>query len=432
MGTASTGFWVKLSMSAMSGTGKGCGGLSSWQIRRKRTSRHRVAPCFSLRLPLGRVSLFGALFILAFAFIAFAQGPDAAQLFRDALEAQQRGDAALAVSNYENLLRLYPDIVAARANLGAALVSLGRLDDAIVQYQAALRQVPANRDLRLNLALIYFKKREYSKAANELGSLHQAEPANVHVAILLGICSARLHRDDDAISLLMPLEKTEPDNLDLEWALGSALIRSGRAQEGVERVEKVAERGHSAEAYALAAQSYLALALFDRARRDADAAVRLNPNLTHAYIVIGMIDEYAGDMKGAEAAFKMPLQANPNDSEAHLYLGALFYNERQLDAARAHLVRALELEPGSTLAHYQLAQVDRAQGDAQAAVKDLEAVEREQPEWLNPHVQLVALYFLLKRPDDGAREKKIVDRLMAEEQQHKTMVRALTPTLPSH
>jgi tetratricopeptide (TPR) repeat protein len=229
----------------------------------------------------------------------------------------------------------------------------------------------------------------------------------------------------------MPLEKTEPDNPDLEWALGSALIRSGRAQEGLERIEKVAAQGHSAEAYTRAAESYLTLGSYDRARRDADAAIHLNPNLPRAYIVIGMIDEYAGDLKGAEATFETSLQANPNDSETHLYLGALFYKERQLNAAREHLVRALELEPSSVPARYQLAQVEHAQGDVQAAVKDFEAIEREKPEWLNPHVQLAALYFFLKRPEDGAREKKIVDRLSAEEQQHKAMVRIINPPLLS-
>jgi tetratricopeptide (TPR) repeat protein len=390
-----------------------------------------VAPSFSLRLPLVRVSLFGALLILAFALVTFAQGPDAGQLFQDALEAQQRGDAALAVSKYENLLRLYPDMVAARVNLGVVLISLGRFDDAIMQYRTALRQAPSDRDLRLKLGLAYFKKRDYPKAADEFGSLHDAEPSNVRVATLLGICYVRLGRNDDAISLLMPLAKTEPDNLDLKWALGWALIGSGRAQEVLERVEKVAEQGHSAEAYILAAESYLTLTFFDRARRDADAAIRLNPNLPRAYIVIGVIDERVGDEKGARAAYEMALQANPNEFRAHFYLGALLYTERQLNAAREHLVRALELDPSSALARYQLARVERAQGDVQAAVKDLEAVEREEPHWLKPHVELAALYFFLKRRDDGAREKKIVDQLGAEEQQPEATMPIIIPPLPS-
>src|SRR5512139_2720211 len=97
--------------------------------------------------------LLAQLFILSLGYGASAQLPDPQNLFQEALAAQQRGDATLAARKYQELLWLYPDIVAARANLGVVLVSLGRFDEAITQYREALKQVPGNRDLRLNLAL---------------------------------------------------------------------------------------------------------------------------------------------------------------------------------------------------------------------------------------------------------------------------------------
>src|SRR5579863_666433 len=56
------------------------------------------------------------------------------QLFQEAQQAQQRGDNALAVSKYQELLRFHPEIVAAHADLAVVLVSLGRYDEAISQY----------------------------------------------------------------------------------------------------------------------------------------------------------------------------------------------------------------------------------------------------------------------------------------------------------
>ena len=47
-----------------------------------------------------------ALFILSLACTAFAQAPDPQQLFQEAAEAQQHGNAALAVRKYQELLRL--------------------------------------------------------------------------------------------------------------------------------------------------------------------------------------------------------------------------------------------------------------------------------------------------------------------------------------
>jgi hypothetical protein len=55
-------------------------------------------------------------------------------------------------------------------------------------------------------------------------------------------------------------------------------------------------------------------------------------------------------------------------------------------------------------------------GDYEAAAKELEGVVRDNPNWLEPHVQLTSLYYKLHRPADGAKERAIVDRLTAEQQ----------------
>jgi hypothetical protein len=50
--------------------------------------------------------------------------------------------------------------------------------------------------------------------------------------------------------------------------------------------------------------------------------------------------------------------------------------------------------------------------------------------WL-PHVERAALYFKLKRPEDGTREKQTVDRITEEERQKKTKSPVISPQLPS-
>jgi tetratricopeptide (TPR) repeat protein len=376
------------------------------------------------------LSLLGALCIATLAHAASAQAPDPEQLFREAFEAQQRGDAALAVRKYEELIRLHPEITAARANLGIVLVSLGRYDEAIAQYRAALKQVPDNPDLRLNLALAYYKKGDFVAAGDVFSSLHEAEPANVRIATLLGQCYVHLGRDAEVIALLEPLEQA--DNLDLEWALGSALIRSGRTQEGLQRVERVAQEGHSAEAYMLAAQAYLQMGLVTSARRNVDAAKKLNPNLPGLQTLDGIILDYSGDSKQAASAFQEAVRADPNDFQARLRLGAALYKARMLKAAREQLDAAVELDPNSSSARYELARVERAQGDLGAALKNLQIAERQEPGWIQPHIELVALYYLLKQPESSAEEKRIVQQLMAEKQKQGPVPGVTGLGAPSH
>ncbi len=88
---------------------------------------------------------------------ACAQSSSPEQLFRDAVAAQQHGDDAGAVRKYQELLKSYPDAVEVRANLGAALATLGRYDEAIEQYRAVLAKKRQRRSGGWNLALAYQK-----------------------------------------------------------------------------------------------------------------------------------------------------------------------------------------------------------------------------------------------------------------------------------
>jgi tetratricopeptide (TPR) repeat protein len=90
-----------------------------------------------MRLLLGGMVVFACV-------VVHAQAPSPQQLFQEAVAAQQRGDDALAVEKYRELLALQPDLPAALANLGAALSHMGRYDEAIAEYDAALEKRPGD------------------------------------------------------------------------------------------------------------------------------------------------------------------------------------------------------------------------------------------------------------------------------------------------
>ncbi len=364
----------------------------------------------------------------SFTAVGQAQGP--AELFRDALDTQQRGDLAAAVGKYQHLLQLYPDTLPARANLAVALVTLGRFDEGIKEYHKALTQAPDNFDLRLDLGIAYYTKGDFSSAATELEPLHRQQPSNPRIAVLLADSYSHTNRDADAISILLPVEAAEPQNLGAIWALGSAMIRVGRPEEGLPRIERVAREGRRAEAYAVAADTYLKLTQIDKARASVEEAARLNPDLPGLHTLRGNILDSATDQQGAIIEFEKAVAANPRDFEAELRWGVILYSQRKLEEASAHVNRALAIEPTSVLARYQLGRIQRAQEALDAAVKTLEAVVRDDPEWLPPHVELLALYYRLKRQEDGERERQIVDRLRAQEQQR--LQRALSPIPALH
>lgn len=398
---------------------------------RKASSRRpesgRLHP--GLRLLIVAALLLMAVF--AFRSPAVAQTPDLQQLFQQAAEAQQQKNYAVALKKYQEIIRQRPDMVAAHANLAIVLVSLQRFDEAIAEYRFALDRVPGNRALRLDLGLAYYKKGDFRGAGREFASLHWEDPENIQFATLLADCDVHLGRNDEAVALLTPLEKAHPDNLDIAWVLGRALIGAGKTREGLKRVQKVADQRHSVEAYQLAANLYLGLTYFDKARRDAEAVIRLNPRMSKAYVVLGMVADYSGDEEHAEQQFRKALSIDPKDLQARLQLASVLYNQRRLDEARQQLNRALSQDAGSSTAHLLLGRVERAQGNLQAALQNLKSAAQESPNWLAPHVDLVALYYALKQPAEGAKEKKIVNDLMAQERQSKDATKVILPRVPA-
>jgi tetratricopeptide (TPR) repeat protein len=354
--------------------------------------------------------------ILVFACLAMAQAPAPEQLFRDAVAAQQRGDDPTAIRKYRELLKMRPDVMEARANLGAVLARDGRFDEAIEQYRAALQRDPKNPAILYNLALAFYKKGAFAEAVKPLEALRAAEPSNARVAELAGECFTRLGQDDKAIEILRPLLAAHPEDLGAAWLLGSALVRTAQKREGLPLLERIGKEANNADAYLLAGQTALKMNEFERARDNAAAALRINPKIPGGLTLRGMVLPYLGDNAGAIAALEQALALNPGDFDANLNLGAVLHTERRLDEARSRLERAMKLQPDSNLARYEMARLQRTEGKIDAAIAGLEKVIQADPAWAQPHIELSALYFRVDRRADGERERAAFDKLNAQQQ----------------
>jgi len=350
--------------------------------------------------------------------VALAQAPNPDQLLNAAIQAQQRGDYQTAIRDYRKLLELRPNMVEVKVNLGAALVHVNDFDGAIAMYQSALPQINSsqkNAVLR-NLALAYYKKGDFKHAGEHFETLHRAQPNDLGIAVLLGYTQVQLQNPLAAITMLEPMEARNSGNMDFEYAYGSALIKAGRRREGAVRIEKVATSGNSADAYLLAGSTFLDLNDYEPARHDLDAALRLDPKLPRVHTLAGIARDKTGDTNGAESAFREALKLNPDDFDANLYVGAILYKRRDLDEAKPYLDRALRLNPTSSMARYESAMYESTSGHYESAAQALEKVTKDDPTWLEPHIELASLYYRLHRPEDGRREREVVERLTAEQQ----------------
>jgi tetratricopeptide (TPR) repeat protein len=354
----------------------------------------------------------------------FAQAPQSPQdLLKEAVAAQQAGNYDLAVGNYRLILKSYPNIPEIRSNLGAALAGQGRYADAIAEYKQALRLKP-DPQVRLNLALAYYKVTDLNNAVATLKQVHQELPANVQVLTVLSDCYLRLGQNKEVIDLLTSAQSKDPDNPTFNYLLGTALVRDGQAAKGQVIIDKILRNGDSAEARLLMGTTKYMVKDFSGAFTDLQKAVELNPNLPDVYSYYGLALLVTGDQAGAKKAFERELKSNPNNFDANLRMGVLLRQDQDNDEALKYFRHALEVRPGDFGARYQIAVVELATGKLIEARRHLEELVKDAPQFTEAHVSLATAYFREKRKADGERERAIVAKLNAERQANEPAVKS--------
>src|SRR5215467_6354471 len=147
-------------------------------------------------------------FALAAVPLCFAQAPQSPQeLLKEAISLHQAGKFDQAIADYRLLLQQYPDMAPVRSDLGAALAAAGRYEEAITEYQRALKLQPLPQ-IRLNLALAYYKAGKMPLAVEEIEKVGAALPDDLRVVTLLADCYLRLGENKKVVQLLDPLEAT--------------------------------------------------------------------------------------------------------------------------------------------------------------------------------------------------------------------------------
>ncbi len=338
---------------------------------------------------------------------AAAQGQSAEQLYNEANSAYDRGDVPRAISLYQQVVRLQPDSVPARTNLAVALAHDGRYQEAILQYQEALKRDPRNSMVRLNLALAWYKQADFEKATAELESLRKVHPDGQSL-YLLADCYLRLGKYSDAVTLLEPAYRENPADRAVDYALGTALIRTGEIQQGEAVIDRILKDGNTAEADLLMGEAQFAAGDYKTAATTLHKALEMNPDLPAAWSLYGRALLNTDDHPGAKTAFQRAITGDPNDFSANLYLGAVLRVDGDDDEAAPYLVKALRLRPASPEAGFQIGALDAATGKLEEARNEFEELERAWPDFLEVHVQLASIYSRLKLREQSQREQKMV------------------------
>lgn len=279
----------------------------------------------------------------------------------------RRGDAPEAVRDFQQFLRLQPSSAEGYFNLGLALQSAGRLNEALTALHKAAALQPGLRAAGLFTGIVDYKLNHFAAARDELIRETRLEPENAAGWMWLGIVELAQNQADAAASALDKAASLDPTNMDILYHRGRAhLLVSKESYSAMFKLDPDSWRVHEVlgQADAEAFRADDAIGEFQFAVRAAPREPGLHEELGDAYWT-------AGKLQDADDAYAEEAKIDPTNAVALYKLGSLRVTRRG-DAASGvqSLERSLVLDPSISDAHYYL-----GKGEAQLGQNDL-AIEQ--------------------------------------------------------
>jgi tetratricopeptide (TPR) repeat protein len=175
-----------------------------------------------------------------------------------------------------------------------------------------------------------------------------------------------------------------PQQPSTQLQAGSLLLLAGRHDDARARAEKVLEQDpKNVLALILRANALAGLADFGGALRQAEEAVRLDPNRPWSYANLGEYQLAQGKREEAEATFARAIQLAPDSADARLAIAQFYLRAGDVTTAERYLLEAVRLAPNDLRARRALT---------------LLYLQARRPGDAEPHMMVLA-----ERGDDGTR-----------------------------
>ncbi len=274
-------------------------------------------------------------------------------------------------SDYRDALTIWRDTEAKRPrnpraqdNLGGALASAGRLDEAILHIRRALQLTPKVAGIHYNLGNVLRDRGLRDQAIREYETALRLDPTFVNADVNLAATLAEAGRNEEAEKHLAHVGRLDLGDAGSHDTLGLALLQQGKVSESI---------------------------------REFEHALKLNTDDGQAWRGLGLAQMELGDLEGAKASFEAALKLDPADAESHFRMGNLLAMESRFTEAVNEWTQSLKLRPDDPEAHNNLAIALAQQGHIAEAMSHYEAALRLKPDYATARKNLEDLRLL--KPD---------------------------------
>jgi serine/threonine-protein kinase len=297
---------------------------------------------------------------------------------------------------------LRPDSPGVHLNLGLALQSQGRSDDAIAEYRQALALDPKYATAQSNIGVALASKNRRDEAVAAFRDAVRLDPRDAMGHYNLGCVLSDQGKFDEAVAEYRQTLTLAPKYAEAHTNLGIALLHQGKRAEAVASFHKaLAINPRLAEAHynlgtVLAEQNNL-----DDAIARYRQTLAINPKSRLAYDALGRALKKQNKFDEALAALRQAIEVAPRYAPGHYNLGSMLYERGRLDEAVAAYRQAVALDPKYALGHYALGLALQGQRKLDEAIVAYRKAIELNPRYAPAHTNLGGILAATNRPNDA-------------------------------
>jgi predicted Zn-dependent protease len=298
------------------------------------------------------------------------------------------------------------------------MIYRGRAADALKQLDALAAQKPTAAGVdRLRGTALYMQGK-FAEADAALASALKQNPRDEEATQMRGLTLFRMGKPTEAIPLLEAAHNWTPETkTDPSYVLALCYIDTRRYDDA--RHAFASQYGFapdSAAAYLLAARMLLRRDYLPASKEFALKALKLDPQLPLAHLLLGEIALAGEHVDEAITEFENERTRNPLEGSIYDRLGDAYTRAGDYIRAQQALQQALLLEPNTTGPYILLGKAFLKAQDPLNAALYLERAEKLDPSNSMTHALLAQAYRQLGRTEDANRQNEAAQKLQSANQ----------------
>jgi tetratricopeptide (TPR) repeat protein len=244
------------------------------------------------------------------------------------------GEPSLAEQALHAAVDAAPRDTGIRIELAQLLLRTGRADQSVAMLEEAVRNAPADAQLREVLVRAYVAKSDFVAARGAADDLKTLRPDSAAGFYLAGLIAQAQQRPDDAQKEFERALALQPKAFDALLALARLDLARGRGDQAVVLVkDAVARNPDNALAMSLLGEIYLEQKNLPLALETLNAAIKLAPTWWSGYRDLAMAKLTANDTDGAIAAYEAGIKVAPTEPRLPTELAQLYERRSRVDDA---------------------------------------------------------------------------------------------------